>query len=329
MTTPRTAVRYGIIGYGYFAEKAIAPAIMQAARSELVAVQKRSMSAAKEKAAALNIPLAFESPGSLVTSDEIDAVVIASANALHCGETVLAAEAGKHVLVEKPMALSVDEAERMIASCRANGVKLMVGHMVRLSPLVTRIRQLLGEGKFGTVVRAHAEFYFDGNLSQRRWLTDRALAGGGPVFDVGVHCIDTLRYVLDDEVTAVQAVLAPKPDDIHTESVAQLALKFSHGTPASVFCSFIAPTRRSYIEIICEKGILSAEDFTYSHKTTTLEVSLFSDARVRKSTEEIVVPDLYVKEVEMLTQCILMNLSPGLSGENGLRNQQVLEAALA
>jgi predicted dehydrogenase len=328
MSTPRANIRYGIIGYGYFAEKAIAPAIRNASRSELVAVQKRSMAAAEEKARALKIPLAFDSPGALVESGEIDAVFIASANATHCEETVLAAEAGKHVLVEKPMAISVDEAQRMITACRANGVKLMVGHMVRLSPLVTRIRQLLDEGRCGKVVRAHAEFYFDATLSERRWITDRPVAGGGPVFDVGVHCIDTLRYVLDDEVTAVYSVLAPKPDHSHTESIAQLALTFSKGTLGSVFCSFVAPTRRSHIEIICEKGILSAEDFTRSHQTTTLQVTFFGDARPEKSSEEIVVPDLYVKEVEMLTQCILMNLSPGLSGENGLRNQQVIEAAL-
>ena len=328
MSAPLAVIRYGIIGYGYFAEKAIAPAIMKAARSELVAVQKRSLSAAKEKATELGIPLAFDSVKEMVAHPEIDAVFIASANATHCEDTILAANAGKHVLVEKPMAMTVAEAERMVASCKANGVTFMVGHMVRLSPLVTRIRQLLDEGNAGPVVRAHAEFYFDGNMSERRWLTDRPVAGGGPVFDVGVHCLDTLRYVLDDEVVAVNSAVAPPLTETRTESIAQLALTFSRGTVGSVFCSFVAPTRRSYIEILCERGMFAAEDFTYSNKMTTLSVSLFGENRVQKRTEDILVPDLYVKEVEMLTQCILMDLSPGLSGENGLRNQRIIEDAL-
>ena len=103
-------IRYGIIGFGSFAEKTIAPAIQASTNSELVAIQKRSMAAAKEKAAACGVGLAFDSVEAAVSHPDVDAVFIVSANSEHCRETMAAATAGKHVLVEKPMAVNVAEA---------------------------------------------------------------------------------------------------------------------------------------------------------------------------------------------------------------------------
>ncbi len=104
-------VRYGIIGFGAFAERTIAPAILKSPNSELVAIQKRSLAAAKEKAQVLNVPYAFDSAETLAKSPDVDAVFIVSANSLHGPETLTAARNGKHVLVEKPMAMNTAEAE--------------------------------------------------------------------------------------------------------------------------------------------------------------------------------------------------------------------------
>jgi predicted dehydrogenase len=327
MTSPRT-IRYGIIGFGYFAEKAIAPAIVKSATSQLVAVQKRSLAAAKGKAAQYGIPKAFDSVEALVADPDIDAVFIGSANATHHPETLLAARAGKHVLVEKPMAMNVMEAQQMVDVCREQKVRLMVGHMLRLSPLVNRIREVVKEGRLGALVRAHAEFFFDAGTSQRTWIYDRKIAGGGPVFDIGVHCLDALRYVLDDEVKAVRSTLDPTPTAERTEATAQLALRFSRGTVGSVYCSFIAPLRGSAIVIMGDKGILSARDFTSSNKTLRLSIAHNGETNPQEHSEEIIVPDLYVREIDMFSNSILSNTDPPLSGENGLENQRILDTAL-
>ncbi|MBM4160863.1 MAG: Gfo/Idh/MocA family oxidoreductase [Ignavibacteria bacterium] len=329
MSTSRPTVRYGIIGFGSFAERAIAPAIRASANSELVAIQKRSRSAAQEKASALSVPLAFDSVDELVNHPDVDAVFIVSANSAHYEETLAAARAGKHVLVEKPMAMNAHEAGDMIEACSRVRVKLMVGHMIRFSPLARRIQHHVRSGTIGRVSFARSEYFYDARLTQRSWLTDRAIAGGGPIYDVGVHCLDTLRFVLDDEVISVKSHLNPRPTDSATERTASLSLEFSRGTAASILCSFEAPTRRSFIEVIGTEGILSASDFTLGDRTLLLEISLRTDgSTVEVRHEEMSVPNLYVEEVTSFSSSILTDADVAIPGIVGLMNQRVLDIAL-
>lgn len=323
-------VRYGITGFGRFAEKAIAPAIQQSHNSTLVAIHNRSMAKAKDAASALNIPLAFNSVSNLVAHPDVDAVFIVSANSAHCEETILAAEAGKHVLCEKPMAMNVAECERMIEACKQNNVKLMVGHMVRLSPLVKRMKELVQSGAIGKIIRAESDFVYDGRLSSRAWLLDRKVAGGGPTFDVGVHCLDTLRYVLDDEVISVKGELEPVPDGSRTESSSQLLLRFFRGTIATIFSSYASPIRESRIEIIGTEARISSVDFTVSGCQSQLRIEKRSTGGTPDIViEEFDVPNLYTGEVNLFYDCIINNTEPSLSAENAVKNQYVLDQAMA
>jgi predicted dehydrogenase len=322
-------IRYGIIGFGRFAEKAIAPAIRRARNSEVVGLQKRSADEARKKADEFSIPLAFGSVEELVHHPDIDAVFIASANSGHCPETVAAAKAGKHVIVEKPMALNVREAELMITACAESGVKLMVGHMVRLSPLVRRVRELIVAGRIGRVKAAKAEFMYDARISHRKWLIDRAVAGGGPVYDVGVHCFDTLRYVLGGEPSAVTGTLWPAPTAASTEESAFVAMQFPEGVMASVFCSYTAPFRRVILEIIGTEGIITVPDFTSGDQLGRLTLTRGKGDRPAGATaEEILVPNLYVEESTMFTDWILGGQEPEINGSNGLLNQRILDNAI-
>jgi predicted dehydrogenase len=326
--TQRT-IRYGIIGFGRFAEKAIAPAIRRARNSEVVGLQKRSAEEARKKADECSIPLAFASVDDLVHHPDIDAVFIVSANSAHCPETVAAANAGKHVIVEKPMALSAREAQAMIDACASNGVKLMVGHMVRLSPLVRRAKELIVAGRIGSVKAARAEFIYDARVSHRKWLIDRAVAGGGPVVDVGVHCFDTLRYVLGGEPASVSAALWPLPTAASIEESGFVSLQFPDGVLASVFCSYTAPYRRVILEIIGTEGIITVPDFTSGDRDGRLILTRGKgDAPGVPVAEEIPVPNLYVEETTMFTNWILGGPEPELSGSNGLANQRIIDRAL-
>lgn len=322
-------IRYGIIGFGLFAERAIAPAIQASPNSTLVAIQKRSPETAREKARTLSIPHAFSTASELVSCPDVDAVFIASANSAHHDETIAAARAGKHVLVEKPMAMNAPEALHMVRECEHNNVKLMVGHVVRFSPMVRHLRKLIESGELGRVISARADYAYDARLSKRSWLFDRAVAGGGPVFDIGVHCLDTLCHVLNAQVQSVQSQLSPLPTSTTTERTAILNLALSTGALATIACSFEGPTRNIFIEVIGTEGLARAYDFTLSEFRTTLEVvrRIEGSAPV-KELREFDAPNLYTEEVTSFSQCILDDKESPVPGIAGWRNQQVLDAAM-
>jgi 1,5-anhydro-D-fructose reductase (1,5-anhydro-D-mannitol-forming) len=225
--------------------------------------------------------------------------------------------------------MNVAEARKMIDACKRNRVRLMVGHMIRYSPLVLRVRELIRSGAIGTVTFARTEFVYDGRMSHRGWLRDQRVAGGGPLFDIGVHCFDTLRFVLDDEVVSVKSQLAPPPTRTRTESTANVALTFSRGVLASILCSYDVSIRRSTIEILGTKGTLFANQFTLGDRSSSLAVTLGGDGpEGEKRTETIDVPNLYIEEINHFSSCILDHARPPIPGEEGLENQKVLDAAL-
>ncbi len=325
----KSRVRFGILGYGRFAERTIGPAIKTSGFAELVGLQKRSLPAAKEKAREAGVPLAFGSVEDLVASPDIDAVFIVSANSAHCPETIAAAEAGKHVLVEKPMALSVAEAERMITACRQNTVLLSVGHMVRLSAAVRRVRDLVASGKYGPATFARADFSYDGRQTHREWLLDKRVAGGGPLFDIGVHCLDTLRFVLGDEVTSVRAHLSPLPTPVRTESTANLSLQFSRGTLASVYCSYEASARRRSLEVVCRDAVIALPDFTANNEKLVVSLVTGSGELPADLVSDSFAPvNLYTREVDLFAEAILNGKELELSAANGLQNMRILEETL-
>lgn len=322
-------IRYGIIGHGLFADRAIAPAIVASPNSQLVALQKRSIAEAREKGAKFGVTHTFATAEELVRCSDVDAVFIGSANSAHHDETTAAARAGKHVLVEKPMATNARDAERMTKACEQYGVKLMVGHVVRFSPLVQKIRALITSGSLGRIISARADYIYDDRLSHRSWLYDRAIAGGGPVFDVGVHCLDTLCFVLDDHVESVQALLAPLPTSTSTERTAHLNLQFSKGTLGAISCSFEAPTRRSFIEIVGTEGIVAAENFTSGGMRLTLQIVRRpggSNSNVEQHPVDV--PNLYIEEISAFSRCILEESDSPIPGIVGIQHQHVLDAAM-
>jgi len=328
MTSSRR-LRYGIIGFGEFAERAVLPAMRAADNVEVVALPKRSAAEAAAKARAHNIRLAFSSVEELVAHPEVDAVFIVSANAAHCPETLAAAKEGKHVLVEKPMALNVREAGQMIEACRNAGVRLMVGHLVRFSPMIRHIRDLVRSGALGSITHARADFVYDARTSRRRWLHKRAIAGGGPVFDIGVHCLDTLRFLLDDEVASVLSVLTPSPTPEATEESALIGLRFSRGTIGAVFCSYASSVRDKQLEIIGTQGLIKAGDFSSGGHDTGMTMTLGTDAHPETIVKTFSIPNLVTAEVQHFTAAVLEGGELESPGENGLANQRVLDAAMA
>jgi predicted dehydrogenase len=321
-------INYGIIGFGKFAEDKIAPAFLKTKFSKLAALQKRDRDTAQKIADQWSCR-AYTDPAELVKDPEIQAIFSIGVNSTRCAETILAAEAGKHALIEKPMAMNAEECRRMIDACRASNVKLMVAHMVRFSPAVRKIKEIIGSGRLGNITTVRSEFVFPATSAQRTWFFNRTLAGGGPIFDIGVHCIDTLRYILDDEVETVCSVIHPEPTEFLTESSAVIAMKFRGSVLANVTVSFVGGIRRAVLEITGTKGSITCPDFSWIMYSPMITLTIADDPDEPVTEEFIVqVGDLYADEIDHFSRCIMDDTVPLIPGEEGLKNQIILDAAM-
>jgi predicted dehydrogenase len=321
-------VRYGILGFGHHGEKRLAPAFPGTKNSRLSGIWRRNQQLAREDASRYNIEHVFSSPEELCASPAIDAVFVASPDALHLEHTLLALKHGKPVLCEKPMAMTTAEAERMVAAADAAGCPLGVAQNFRYNRSLERMRDLVAQGAIGTPIFASAHFCFLSEASPRTWIYDAGMACGGPIGDVGVHAIDGLRFVLRQEVAAVstlarrddrQAPDAPRP----IESSAAITLEMSAGTLGSVHVSFRA-LYRTFVEIVGADGVLTAE----SGLTVDRPVSIIHHAGAEMiSREDLSNADAYSRMLDAFSATVERSGSFASTGEDGVYNQRVLDAA--
>lgn len=325
-----TKIRFGIIGFGAFAERAILPAIRAASNAEVTVIQKRSLDAARSRAEEHGVPYYCDRVEALVSHPEVDAVFIVSSNDQHHPETLLAAAHGKHVLVEKPMAVSLAQAQEMAEACKNAGVKFMVGHMLRFSPLILRMKEIVQSGMIGRITYARSHFYYNADYSKRKWLWDPVTAGAGPLYDIGIHCLDTMRFVLNDErVRTVQSIMHPAPGSGHVEGTSVLSLAFNSGTLATIHSSFEQNFRESYIEFMGTEGNIAAHQFSPSNTDTHIDIIRGVEGRREHVVQEpFHVPDLYTLEVEELARSIIERREPSIPVAEALHNQEILETAM-
>src|SRR5438309_8352639 len=189
---------WGLIGCGDIAQKRVAPAIRDSAPSELIAVNRAQSELAAAFGKQFGARRWYLDWKKLLRDEEIDAVYIATPVHLHAEQAIAAAEAGKHVLCEKPMAMSVRECDQMIAACRSNKVKLGVAYYRHFYPVVERIKAIIKSGEIGTPVLAQINAFEQFNPAAdnpRAWLLRKDIAGGGPMFDFGCHRIEVLTNI--------------------------------------------------------------------------------------------------------------------------------------
>ncbi len=198
-------IRFGIVGFGLHAVKRLMPGFRQAKRCRVTALSRRDLRAAQDSAREFGVDHAFASTAELCASPDVDAVFVTTPDALHVKDVLEAIRHGKPVLCEKPMARNGDEARAMVSAAREAGVMLGVAHVMRFEESVKLFRQQIAAAAIGRPQLARADFLAPQLSSPRRWINDPKLATGGPLADVGVHCIDTLRFVLGKEVLAVSA----------------------------------------------------------------------------------------------------------------------------
>src|SRR5271167_918341 len=226
-------INFGIVGFGLHAVKRLMPGFALARNCRVIALSRRDLAKAEASARQYDIPFAFDSAEKLCRCPQVDAVFIATPNACHLQDVQIAAACGKPVLCEKPMAINADQCRQMVEAARKAGVLLGVAQVFRFEDSTAWFREQVAARSIGKPVFARSEFSFPAAHGHARtWINDPAIAGGGPVADVGVHCIDTLRFILQDEVLRVSA-RGIAGQTAAAEAGATLLLEFSRGTLAT------------------------------------------------------------------------------------------------
>jgi len=317
-------VNFGIVGFGLHALKRLMPGFAAAGTCRVIALSRRDLSKAQESARQFNIPLAFDSAEKLCASAQVDAVFVSTPNAYHLRDVLVAVDHGKPVLCEKPMGANADQCRQMVEAARKAGVLLGVAQVFRFEDSTARFRERLAAGQIGKLIFARSEFSFQGGAGHpRTWLNDLNVSGGGPVADVGVHCIDGLRFILQDEVVRVSARGFSDSVSGEVEAGAALILEFSRGTLGTVTVSFRADYRTP-LELVGQAGVLRADDaFNVEHP---IQLELRRSGGLVEA-ETVSNQLAYTRQVEAFAAAVEGKAKFSVPGEEGWRNQEVLDAA--
>lgn len=250
-------IRWALIGCGDIAERRVAPALTDLPESRLVSVSRRRTDLAESFAERFSVPQWFGSWEDQIRDPDIDAVYVATPVSLHEEQVIRSAEAGKHVLCEKPMALDRHACRRMIDACRAGGVRLGVAYYRHFYPVLETVKHIIRSGEIGRVTVAQIDCFSRFNRGPdepRGWLLDKTQSGGGPMIDFGCHRLEVFLHLFGDadEVSALNANLLYT--DRNVEDTSAAVLKFRSGTLAALTATHTADESRDTLMLYGSKG---------------------------------------------------------------------------
>jgi predicted dehydrogenase len=320
----RRRVGWGLVGCGDIARRRVAPALRDLDECELVAVSRADAARAESFAAEFGAKRWHADWRELLKAPDVEAVYVATPVRLHAEQAVAAAEAGKHVLCEKPMALTVAECERMNAAAGANGVLLGVAYYRRFYPSVERVKLILESGEIGVPVVAQVNAFerFDPAPGHpRRWLLDKRQSGGGPMFDFGCHRVEVLLNLFGD-VKAVKGLAANVLFAREVEDTACALLQFERGTQGVISVTHAAREPQDTLEIFGSEG--------------SVRVGVLNEGRLQIRTKdgertESHPPhaNLHRPLVEDFTRAVLEGRPPRVDGVVGRKVSEILERIYA
>ncbi|MDT7806753.1 MAG: hypothetical protein QOJ70_566 [Acidobacteriota bacterium] len=313
-------VRWGLIGCGDIARRRVAPALRDLENCELRAVSRANPERAGSFAVEFGAKRWHADWRDLVNDPEVEAVYVATPVHLHAEQAIAAAEAGRHVLCEKPLAMSVAECARMNASANANGVRLGVAYYRRFYPAIERVREILSSGEIGVPVVAQMnafERFESGPEHPRRWLLEKRLAGGGPMFDFGCHRIEVLLNLFG-RVEAVRGLISNVHFQREVEDTACALLRFEVGTQAVLSVTHAAREPQDTLEIFCSEGSIRADVLNEGR----LKIKTADGERVESHPTH---PNVHVPLIDDFARAVIGGTSPRVDGRVGLEVSRVLE----
>jgi predicted dehydrogenase len=321
-------VRWGILSTANIATEKVIPGMRHAARAEVVAIASRDEALARSVADRLGIPRAHGSYEALLADPGVDAIYIPLPNHLHLDWTIAAARAGKHVLCEKPLALTAADAERMVEAAQAAGVHLMEAFMYRHHPSWVAVSDLVADGRIGRLAAIQSWFsYFNDDPSNIRNILD---FGGGALYDIGCYCVSLSRLLFGGEPIRATSAIRRDPTD-GTDVLTSAILEFEGGI-ASFTCSTRTETDQR-VHIYGDAGRISIGiPFNIpSDRPTTISLTAGGDPPVAPATEVMTFPtkDPYAAEVEAFSSAILDGGPTPVPPQDAVANLRVIESIFA
>jgi glucose-fructose oxidoreductase len=318
----RRPVGYAVVGLGHIAQAAVLPAFAHAKNARLVALVSGDRQKLDELGERYGVKhrYGYDDYDACLANEEVDAVFIALPNDLHAEYTIRAARAGVHVLCEKPMAVTSAECEQMIRACEDAQVKLMIAYRLHFEPANLKAVELATGGQLGTLRYFDSTFSFqvsEGNIRVQR---ER---GGGPVWDIGVYCINASRYLFRAEPLELFA-FGTRPGDPRFDEVEETVgavLRFPDERIASFVCSFGAASVSTY-RLVGTEGDLVVED-AYSYAGPRRHVLTLGEQTRKKSFRKV---DQFGPELVYFADCIRKDRRPEPSGQEGLLDVRIIEA---
>jgi predicted dehydrogenase len=317
-------IGYAVVGLGHIAQTAMLPAFAHAKNSRLVVLlsddeEKREKLSRKYDCDACS----YEQYEECLARDEVDAVYIALPNTMHAEYTARAAQAGVHVLCEKPMATNEADCRRMITACDDAGVRLMIAYRLHFEPANLEAIRVVKSGRLGEPRFFSSDFSYQVKEDNIR---TQAELGGGPIWDIGVYCINAARYLFRAEPSEVMSFATRDSDqrfDAGVPAGMSCLLRFGDEQLATFNVSFQAAPTDTY-RIVGTKGDLCLDEAYEYQGKRELIVTVDDKSRTRTFANT----DQFAPELVYFSDCILRDAEPEPSGEEGLADVRIIEALL-
>ena len=332
-------IKWGVIGCGGIAYRRTIPGMMLCDNAELVAVMDTNFDVANKVKDEFNAKYAFDKAEDLLAIDEIDAVYIATPVFCHKEQVFLTAKAKKHILLEKPMGLTVADSKEIADFCKSQGVKLGVGLMMRFGAYHQKMKELIKDGTIGNVVSMRAQLTCWYPEIEGNWRQDVKRSGGGALMDMGIHCIDLLQYISGTKAKTVCSFTGNQTFNYSADDSSAVLLQMESGATAFVDSNFNIPDNaaKCRLEFYGTKGSILAEGTISQVEGGTVclitsDPDAVYDAKQNRDDNEFVkveveLGNMYQKEITSFSDAIINDTDPEITADDGIFVQSIVEKA--
>ncbi|MBP5975217.1 Gfo/Idh/MocA family oxidoreductase [Brasilonema sp. CT11] len=325
---PEKKLGWAVVGLGEFATKQIMPSFAECKKSKLVALVSGDRAKAEKYAQQYSVNpkniYNYQNYDSIRNNPEVDIIYIILPNALHAEYTIRGVQAGKHIMCEKPMAITVAECQAMIDAAKKANRKLMIAYRAQYEPYNLATIQLARSGKLGKLKLITSDHGRNLNPKepQDRWRVQKKLAGGGSLYDIGIYSLQAARYITGEEPVAISAMIYSTPNDPRFREVEEnvnFVLRFPSGVLANCTSSYgYSNTKR--IQVFGSDAVLELDPATdyYKHRLIIKSKNGDQEQKIEEKNQ-------FALEIDHLSESIIQNKQPKTPGEEGLQDVKLMQ----